>query len=303
MKCLKFILPLALIGILISPMIVGANFGVDIGDTFTYDCVTSELSISIGSKSASVTGYAVDGHDFAVGTSVVVEVLEFDDTFFNTTIYEVQAGSYAENGSSSTFGFVLSSIFMMFYPMLFIGGFVNETSFNQTEAEETPMLFMLPFVEVDPATWTGFANIANELQTGTSLIVSQASNMTIAAEYSDSVSEFIFEMRITGNYNGNVTDGSSILFVDYEVDHHFQFSYQKLTGVMNGMQLEGTLTGTSNSTALSLEYHQKTELEGYNLPNYELGGGTFSFPGFGILGAVLAVGSLFAIAIIIRRRK
>ena len=307
MKYMKYILPLALIGILISPMIVSAgNFGVNIGDTFTYDCEAADMSISIGSKSATVTGYSVDDQEFAVGTSVTVEVLDFEYAWGNNTIYEVQAGTATENGSSGNFGFLLSSIILIFYPMLFVSGFVNETSFNQTAAEEVPELFMIPFVEPSQDTWDFFIDFASELQTGTSLTLPEdAANLTIAADYSDSVSEFIFESRITGDVEGNVTDGSSILFIDYTIDHHFQLAYQKANGVMNGIQLEGTLTGTSNSTALNLDYHQKTELSGYNLPNYLLGGGGFTlpFPGFGWIGAVLAVSSLFTVAVIIRKRK
>ena len=52
LKKIKYILPLALIVVLITPMFTHGNFGVEVGDTYTYDCVASERDITLGSNSA-----------------------------------------------------------------------------------------------------------------------------------------------------------------------------------------------------------------------------------------------------------
>ncbi|MCK5047487.1 MAG: hypothetical protein KAS22_12955, partial [Candidatus Heimdallarchaeota archaeon] len=267
-KMLKVIIPLALISLFLSSQLVTANFGVDIGDTFTYDCVAAERTMTIGSNTGTATGYTVDDHEFAEGTSVVVEVLEFDDSLFNATIYEKQAGSYVENGSSSTFGFQLGGLLMTVFPLFFALGFVDENTWNQTEAEEGPGMILEPFVEPEAATWTLFADFAAEVQTGTSLLSDPSmSGLSIQAEYTDSVSEFFFESYLTGTYNDSITNGTHTFLLNYDVDHNFQFAFNKANGVMKGMRIEGSLEGTSNSTVVEISYNMHTELAGYNLPN------------------------------------
>ena len=298
----KVIIPLALISLFLSSQLVTANFGVDIGDTFTYDCVAAERTMSIGTHTGTGTGYTVDDHAFAAGTSVVVEVLEFDDSFFNTTIFEIQAGSYVENGSSSTFGFQLGGLLMTVFPLLFASLFVDEVEWNQTEAEEAPGMILEPFVEPEAATWTLFTDFAAEVQTGTSLLSDPSmTGLSIQAEYTDSVSEFFFESYLTGTYNDTLTNGTHTYLINYDVDHHFQFAFNKANGVMKGMRVEGTVDGTSNSTAIGMSYEMHTELAGYNLPNYQFAGGFI--PGFEWFLVIPALGLLVALPIIIRRRK
>lgn len=291
---------------MITPIFAQAgNFGVDIGDTFTYDCEASSRDITLGSNSASASGYEVDEQHFDEGTSVDVEVLAFETSFGNTTIFEIQAGSYTENSSSSNFGVQLGGLLMIFFPLLFMGAYVNETAWNQTEAEADPGMMMEPFVEPGTATWDIFKDLAQEAQTATTMFSGAESNLQIHADYTESATEFLFESYLNGTYEGNVTDGSSILFIDYtNVQNHFQMVYNIVTGVMKGMQLEGSLTGTSNGTAIQIDYHFQTELSGYNLPNYQWGDvGWWPFPGFGFFAAIGAISSLFIIAVIIRKRK
>lgn len=306
MNKIKYLLPIALIAIIISPMIVQAdNFGVEIGDTFTFDCVAAEVSGSIGTNSATASGFTIDDHEIPVGTSVTVEVLDFETSLGNTTIYEVSSGSYAENGSSGNFEFQFGGLLMIFFPLLIVGSYINETDWNQTEAETPGELFMVPFVEPTADTWQVFKDLSTEIQTATSALFSDSdTNLTINADYTESAGEFLFESYIGGTVNTNFTDGSEILFVDYELEHHYQFAYDTINGVMKGMRQEGSIDGTSNSTDLSIAYNQHTELEGYNLPNYQFGGGfTLPFPAFGFYAALAAISSIFIIGVIIRRRK
>ncbi len=299
---LKVIIPLALISLFLSTQLVTANFGVDIGDTFTFDCIAAERTITVGSNTGTGTGYTVDDHAFAAGTSVVVEVLEFDDSFLNTTIYEIQAGSYVENGSSSTFGFQFGGLLMTVFPLLFSLVYVDPIEWNQTEAEEAPGMLLEPFVEPEAATWTLFAEFAAEVQTGSSLIsASGMSGLSIQAEYTDSVSEFFFESYLGGTFNDTLTNGTHTYLINYDVDHHFQFAFNKANGVLKGMHVEGSMEGTSNSTVIEFSYNMHTELAGYNLPNYQFAGGFI--PGFEWFLVIPALGLLVALPIIIRRRK
>ena len=48
-------------------------------------------------------------------------------------------------------------------------------------------------------------------------------------------------------------------------------AYNKTNGVMLGIREKGTLSGSSNDTIIFIQYEQHTELEGYNLPNFDFG--------------------------------
>ena len=82
---LKIALPLLVVGLFLSATFARANYGVDIGDTFTFDVIANERSITLGANSATADGYEIDGHAFAVGTSVEVEVLDFEVPNYSST--------------------------------------------------------------------------------------------------------------------------------------------------------------------------------------------------------------------------
>jgi len=299
---LKIALPLLVVGLYLSATFANANYGVNIGDTFTYDVIANKRTITLGTNTATADGYEIDGHAFAAGTSVEIEVLEFDDSFINTTIYEIRSGSYFENDSSSTFGFQLGGLFTIIFPLIISYGYLDESQWNQTEAEELAGLGISPFVEPETATWDLFKEFAAEVQTGTSLVSDPAmQNLTLQAEYTDSVTEFLFEAFMGGHFTDTYSNGTHIFEQDYTIDHHYQFAYNKANGVLKGHRLVGTLSGTTNGTVLEMEYDNHVELLGYNLPKLQFGGGFI--PGFEWFIALPAIAFLGLIAVIIRKRK
>ena len=42
------------------------TFGVSVGETFTYECITSERTLVWGSNSSLSEGYSLDDHHFAI---------------------------------------------------------------------------------------------------------------------------------------------------------------------------------------------------------------------------------------------
>ncbi len=301
-KVLKIALPLLVVGLFLSASFAKANFGVNVGDIFTFDVIANERSVTLGANSATADGYEIDGHAFAAGTSVEIEVLEFDDSFINTTIYEIRSGSYYENDTSSTFAFQFSGILTIVFPILITYLYLDEALWNQTEAEELASLGINPFVEPETATWDLFKDFAAELQTGTSLISDPAlQNLTLNAEYTDSVSEFLFEAYFGGHYTDTFSNGTHSFIQDYTIDHHFQFAINKANGVVKGHRIVGTLSGNTNGTVLEMDYDNHVELAGYNLPKLQFGGGFI--PGFEWFIALPAIAFLGLIAVIIRKRK
>ena len=94
-KELKVIIPLFLIGLLVSVNISQASFGVTAGDSYVYDIVHATQEITVGTNSGSGNGYIIDGQSFTDGTSINCNV-----TAVGVDVeYNKQAGTAIESGS------------------------------------------------------------------------------------------------------------------------------------------------------------------------------------------------------------
>lgn len=298
-KLTTILVPLAIIALMFSAQFSFATYGVNVGDTFTYDVIKSEIDVTVGTDSAHAEGYSIDGHHFAQGTSVNLEVTAVS----SSVEYEVSSGSYMEPDDCSTFGFLFGAIFMIVYPMLITVAFADFDNWNQTAAEEDPGILMSPFVDNDTSTWQGFKDLADDVQTGTPLSTEGIGDFYFNATYVDDVNNFLFESYMGGTFDMNNTVVTDTYFINAEIEHHFQFAFQKATGVMLGMRMEGSVVGTTNGTAIDVQYSQHTEKAGYNLPGYTFGGGFVFIPGFEWFVGITAIASLCVLPILIRRKK
>jgi len=293
-KTIKIVLPLLIVGLLLSVQFAQATYGVSVGDEFIYDCVSSELNVTLGTNSGGGTGYTVDGQHFAEGTSVTVNVTSISSSVY----YDIIAGGYTEADSCSSFGFLLGAIFMIVWPMLIMTSYYDPADWNQTEADEAPGMLLAPFIDNDTSLFDSFKDLADDVQSGSVVSTDTMGDVILNATYTDTATEFYFESYLGGTMNMN--DSGTIIVGD--VEHHFQFAFTKATGVMLGMRIEGNIDGTSNGTILQMDYDMHTEQDGYNLPGYSFGGGwTWPFPAFGIIATFGALGTIAVL--VVRRRK
>jgi hypothetical protein len=70
-----------------------------------------------------------------------------------------------------------------------------------------------------------------------------------------------------GILQNNFSDSGKIFNVTVNVDHHYQFAYNKSDNSMLGFRIIGWINGNSNDSKLRIEYDYHTELVGYNLPD------------------------------------
>jgi hypothetical protein len=297
-KALKFIIPFAIMGLLLSTQFANGTFGVTVGQIFTYDVIKNNFSVTIGANSGTSTGYEIDGQEFPEGTQVDVEVTAVNPLDVE---YELQSGSYYETDYSGSIGLGLTVVLSILVP--FIALTAIDQTWNQTAVEEVSSPLLIPFVENETSTWDAYIDMATDLQTAPPISTDTLGTIGINATYSDTVSTFVFELYVGGTLNFNETLVSNYYETLGTVEHHFQFAYDKLTGVMLGIRMEGTVDGTSNGTDVSWSYYQHTEKVGYNLPGYEFGGGGGFLPGFEWFIAIPAIAFIGAIAVIVRRRK
>jgi hypothetical protein len=296
-KALKFIIPFAVIGLLFSTQFANGTFGVVVGATYTYDVIKSNMSVAIGANSGSYSGYEIDDQVFAEGTQVEVEVTAVNPL---DVAYDVKAGSYFESDASNNLDLGFTTLLSILTPIVALA--LVEQDWNQTEVEEVGSPLLIPFVENETTTWQTYIDMANDLQTSAPVPTTAFGQVGLNATYSDTVSTFVFELYFGGTMAFNDTLITDYVEVNAALVHHFQFAFDKPTGVMLGMRMEGSVIGTSNGTAVSFQYNMHTEKVGYNLPKYEFGGGGF-IPGFEWFIVLPAIGFIGTIVAIVRRRK
>jgi hypothetical protein len=292
---MKIVLPLLIIGLLSSVMMVRGTFNVVVGDEFDYDVVAANQSVTVGTNSGSGSGYIVDGTDFAEGTQITTNVTAVG----GVVDYDLIAGTSVESESSSSIDLAFLTIFQILFPLVYLQMFAELDAWNQTAADMKPGFMIVPFVEND-TDWQTYIDLATD--THASATTNATEPILLDAAYQDGLDEFYFEMYMGGTMNSNFTAVTGIYFLDVEIEHHYQFAYQKSTGVLLGMRMAFDITGTSNGTAIDISLDGKVEKVGYNLPGYEIGGGwTWPFPAFGIIAAFTALGTVAVL--VVKRRK
>jgi hypothetical protein len=297
-KALKFIIPIAIMGLLISTQFANGTFGVEVGNTFTYDIIKSNISATIGTNSGSAVGYEVDGQVFGEGTQVDVEVTNVG---VSSVEYEIQAGSYFITETSSSLDLAFTTLLSILAPLAAI--MIVDQTWNQTEVEEVDEPFIIPFVENETTTWDSYKDLADDLQTSPPVSTDTLGVVGINATYTETVTEFVFELYFFGQLVMNDTLITDYYEVDADLEHHFQFAFTKSTGVLLGMRMQGSVVGISNATDIDFSYYYHVEKVGYNLPNYIYGGGGGFIPGFEWFIAIPALAFIGTIAVIVRRRK
>lgn len=114
-------------------------------------------------------------------------------------------------------------------------------------------------------------------------------------------SEFYFEFYRYGIVQHNVTDNGQLFIMTVDVDHHYQFTYNKTDNSMLGFRIVGSLDGNSNDSKLKIEYDYHTEVVGYNLPDltFALKDGGGSTPNGSNLALILGLSNGIPIVLIL----
>ena len=299
-KTVKFILPFLVVSLMLTSQIVKGDYEVSLGEIYVYDVNSSEQSITLGINSADSEGYNIAGNDFLPGTSVSLNITEVDPLGVD---YNISAAGYSE---VVTILVVDESQLLtsLIYPFLLID-YVTLASWNQATIEGYHKeILMIPFISFDNSTWENWMNMADEIHNNTLFSETYEGTMTVDASCINTTDSFVFEFILRGDMDETVTTPGSYSVVNASLLHQFQFAYDKSSGVMQGMRMEGSVTGLANGTVLEISYNYHTELQGYNLPDLSLGGATWPFSGYEFLIAFGALSSItIAVLILVKRKK
>lgn len=265
---LKIVLPLFLLCLLIPIQAGVGAFGVNIDDTFTYECIAAERSFALGAESGIGEGFKIDGQHFDSGTTINVTVTNL---ISDSVIYSFASGGYSDFSISDKIGFISSLRFhYLFYPLIATSMITDVNKWNQTFVEEDPGLLLIePFIEIEGTTWLDLEEFADSMET----IVATAtdlSSLVISSEFAQDDTTFLGEFHISGAFNETYTPltSPSLPWIKdlNSIENYYRFAYDKPTGVMLGTKMYGSATGEVNGSDMDLSYDFHVEQTGYDLP-------------------------------------
>jgi len=265
---LKFVLPLFLLCLLIPIQAGIGAFGVNINDTFTYECIAAERIFTLGAESGTGEGFQIDGQHFAPGTTVTVIV---SNLISDSVAYEVSSGGYTYFDFSELISLLSSLRFhYLFYPLIAASMITDVNNWNQTFVEEDPGLMLIePFIEIEGTTWFDLEEFADGMETLLAT-ATDLSSLVISSEIAQDDTTFLCEFHISGVLNETYTPLTSPYLPWIKdlnsIEHYYRFAYDKPTGVMLGTKMYGTTTGEVNGSVMELSYDFHVEQTGYDLP-------------------------------------
>lgn len=265
---LKIVFPLFLLCLLIPIQAGVGAFGVNIDDTFTYECIAAERSFALGAESGIGEGFKIDGQHFDPGTTINVTVTNL---ISDSVIYSFASGGYSDNSISDKIGFMSSLRFhYLFYPFTATSMITDVNNWNQAFVEEDPGLLLIePFIEIDGTTWIDLEEFADSMTTILSTLA-EYTGIVVSSEYAQDATTFLCEFHVYGEFNDTYTPLSSPYLPWIKdlnsIEHYYRFAYDKPTGVMLGTKMYGTTTGEVNGSVMELSYDFHVEQTGYDLP-------------------------------------
>ena len=280
---MKIGIPVLLVVILIAPAMTKGAYNVAVGNTFTFEAVKSNWSLSRGTNSSTGSGFDFEDVKYPEKTKFTVEVTaaSASDVDWNWTVgTETVSG---QNDALDLLGFAI----YMFYPLfLSISGY-----WNQTEADMGPPI-LLPVFFVDPIVFSDFFyELSNETFVSSVFSSSEFIMTNVGGTFDNSSDVAVFEWHL------DMTITIATENIDYSGTYTLIFAFDKTTGATKGFYIDLDYSGTIDSISTSHSIEQRVELEGYNLP------GVGFIPGFEWFIALPALAILSSIAVIVRKRK
>jgi len=278
-------------------------YDVEINDGFDFEILKCENTFYLDDVYGYGQGFEIDNHHFDQGTTVNFNITSFP--LFSVE-YNISAGGYSEITSNNLFGDLINHYTYTIYPQTFLNIYYNTSDWEETDLDGDPGYEFIPFINNASFTWESMVELVEEANNQTYLSSWQTALASTNGTYTNTTTEFYLEYYLHGPIRQNITDNGQIFLMEVDVEHHYQFAYNKTDNSMLGFRLMGELDGESNGTTMEISYDYHTELVGYDLPNLIFGiEGTTPPNGTGldnlglILGLSTGIPSLLILTIIV----
>ncbi|NHK33066.1 MAG: hypothetical protein FK730_17085, partial [Asgard group archaeon] len=265
-QVIKISLTLLICSLILSPLIVSGNYQVTIGQTFNYDVNNAQYEVTKGIYSASGNGFQIDGHQFPNETSILIEVTAVDPP--NDVDFDISSDGYVESWFSSPFGDALGVALTALLPILLYDSLGNMVfnDINDTVSQGTDLLMPVFW---DVSYFDFFEDLASESTLSDLSTDPDYQDLNFYAEYEEVGNEMIFDWYFIGPMLVTTT-----YTLDFDVEHQVKMVYDLSTGVLQGMRMISTTTGTHSGQNLDYYMDFYIELQGYDLDDFLYGPST-----------------------------
>jgi hypothetical protein len=254
--------------LLISRATTVNAYNVELNDGFDFEILKCENTFYLDDAYGYGQGFEIDGQHFDQGTTVNFNITGFP--LFSVQ-YNISSGGYSEISSNNLFGDLIDHYVYLLYPQTFLNVYYNTSDWEDMDLVGDPGYEFIPFINNASFTWDSMVNLVVDANNQSYLSSWETALMSTNGTYTNTTSEFYLEFYLHGPLRQNVTDSGHIFLMELDVEHHYQFAYNKTDNSMLGFRLMGELDGDSNGTIMEISYDYHTELVGYDLPDLVFG--------------------------------
>lgn len=244
------------------PINLTCVYNVAEGLEVSYEIIRSEVSANIEGTKIKGNGFVLEGHVFECKEIVTTEVVSVSD--FSVS-WKIKKSDYSETYYITSLGYYNKYID-------FLSASLNAAMDLTNEWEETQYRFgyglpLFPFIDPSEDTWNYLSNIGTYMSNTIGNLTTTGINIDYSFDFWEESATVYLE-----GFSGGIING--VLFSeDFDVTYESLIltSYEKSTGILNGMRIAGFCQGTINSIEVDLIINYYCQRLGYSLPPFQYG--------------------------------
>ena len=284
-----------LLNIILSASTLNSIYNVSEGLEVSYEIVHSEIDAEIEDAKFSGNGFVLEGQVFECKEIVTTEVVSVSDF---SICWKIKKNDFSETYYITTLGYYNRYID-------FLSATINTAIDLIDDWENSQYKFgyglpLFPFIDPSEDTWDYLSNIGKFMSYTIGNTTSSATKFKIDCDFD--YWEESDNIYVEG-YNGGKIDG--LLYLnDFDITYESLLlsSYEKSTGILNGMRIAGFCVGTINSIEVDFVINFYCLRLGYSLPYFQFGTKNYDTKNSSFDISICFI-SVFIIAIIERKCK
>ncbi|MEE9573247.1 MAG: choice-of-anchor S family protein, partial [Candidatus Neomarinimicrobiota bacterium] len=223
-KIVKLGIPILLVVILLAPTMSNGAYNVAVGNTFAFEAVKSNWTITRATNSSTGSGFEFEDVKYSERTAIIIQVTAASTTQVDW-LWTVQAETVSGyNSGGDLFGLAL----YMFYPLLAS----LPSTWNQTALDLGPPI-LLPVFFVDPVEFSEFFyQMSNDTFVSTAFTDSEFIMNNIGGTFDNSSDIAVFEWHL------DMTITIATDATNYSGTYTLIFAFDKITGATKGFYID-----------------------------------------------------------------
>lgn len=260
---------LFIIILFITPIFCKSEYNLTIGHTEIYRVESSYMDVKVDDNVYTGDGFVFASNEFSCPQTVHVELVSYnaERVYWKTTIDDwteqqyINSWEYIEH---ILYDFIISPI--------------EHAVYFSTVGTQGPLPFydagfgfwLFPFFNPSESLWLYLENLEDEISNAVLNYTGSGIDIDVKYDYWEDSGNVHIESWNGGVFDGNVYENVPI---NVSFENSFICSFEKSTGILNGMKIRGFCVGTvttfvmTHEVDLIVDYH--VTRQGFSLPDYQ----------------------------------